>query len=138
MNIAYILHSTCANDGATKAFLNMMDGIMTYGVKPYIVVPDKGEIFNELNERQIPTLVVNYRASAYPHSKTMKQRLLFLPRLAARIIVNQKATIAVTAWIRKNRIDIVHSNSSIIRIGLMLHRKLAYLMSIILESISTG
>jgi glycosyltransferase involved in cell wall biosynthesis len=117
MNIAYILHSTCANDGATKAFLNMMDGIMTYGVKPYIVVPDKGEIFNELNERQIPTLVVNFRASAYPHSKTMKQRLLFLPRLAARIIVNQKATIAVTAWIRKNRIDIVHSNSSIIRIG---------------------
>ncbi len=117
MNIAYILHSTCVNDGATKAFLNMMSGLIPHGVKPYIVVPDKDGVFDELSKRQIPTLVVNFRASAYPHSSTIKQRLLFLPRLAARIIVNQKATKAVTAWIRENRIDIVHSNSSIIRIG---------------------
>jgi glycosyltransferase involved in cell wall biosynthesis len=117
MNIAYILHSTCANDGATKAFLNMMDGMTPYGVKPYIVVPDNDGVFDELNKRQIPTLAVNYRSSAYPHSKTLKQRLLFLLRLAARIIVNQRATKVVTAWIRENKIDIVHSNSSIIRIG---------------------
>ncbi len=95
----------------------MMDGMTPYGVKPYIVVPDNDGVFDELNKRQIPTLAVNYRSSAYPHSKTLKQRLLFLLRLAARIIVNQRATKVVTAWIRENKIDIVHSNSSIIRIG---------------------
>lgn len=117
MNIAYILHSTSANDGATKAFFNMLDGLVQHGVKPFAVVPDKEGAFLELDKRQIPTLVQTYRASAYPHSYTPYQKLLFVPRLLARIIANHKATKAVTAWIKDNKIDIVHSNTGVVRIG---------------------
>ena len=117
MNVAYILHSTEPTDGATKAFLTMMDGLRAYGVKPFVVVPDKGELFFELSKKQIPTLVVNYRPSAYPYCHTVKQRLLFLTRLAARIFVNHKATKAIRQFLLDNKIDIVHSNSGIIRIG---------------------
>ena len=117
MNIAYILHSTSRNDGATKAFLNMLDGLSHYGIKPYVVVPDKDGVYHELANRKIPVLSVTYRSSAYPYFITWKQRMLFIPRLLARITVNHKATKAVTAWIRENKIDLIHSNTGVVRIG---------------------
>lgn len=117
MNIAYILHSTSQNDGATKAFLNILDGMAQYGVRPFAVVPGKDGVYHELRKRQIPTLAVVYRSSAYPFFKTFKQRMLFIPRLLARITVNHKATKAVTAWIKENKIDLVHSNTGVVRIG---------------------
>lgn len=117
MNIAYVLNSTAATGGATKAFLNMLDGLMPKGIRPFVVVPDKDGVFLELQKRQIPTLVVTYRASAYPYLNTFKEFLLFIPKLAARIFVNHKATSTLTAWLKENRIDIVHSNTSVVRIG---------------------
>lgn len=117
MNIAYILHSTAPNAGATKAFLNMLDGLSPYSVHPFVVVPDGKGVTQELKKRQIPTLITNFRSSVYPHCRTMKEKLLFLPRLVARMFVNQRATRAVRDFLRNNRIDIVHSNSGVVRIG---------------------
>lgn len=117
MNIAYILNATVLTGGATKAFLNMLEGMMKYGVKPYVVVPDNKGVYIELQKRQIPTLSVTYRSSVYPPTYTMKQRLLFVVKLTARIIANRRATNVLTRWIKENDIDIVHSNSSVIRIG---------------------
>lgn len=117
MNIAYILNSTAATGGATKAFLNMLDGLMPEGVKPFVVVPDKDGVYEELQRRQIATLVVTYRSSAYPPLQTLRQFFLFLPKLAARLIVNRKATSALATWLKEKQIDIVHSNTGVVRIG---------------------
>ena len=117
MNIAYILHSTSSYDGSTKAFYNMLYGVMEYGVKPYVVIPSKDGIYYELQKSGIPTLTVTYRSSAYPYFLTSKQKLLFIPRLAGRIIANHKATTVLKTWLKENHIDIVHSNSGIVRIG---------------------
>lgn len=117
MNIAYILNATIPNGGATKAFMNMLEGVMKYGIKPFVVVPDKDGVYLQLQKRNIPTLVVTYRASAYPPCQTLKQRLLFIFKLAARIIANHRATKILTAWLKENKIDIVHSNTGVVRIG---------------------
>ena len=117
MNIAYILNSTAATGGATKAFLNMIDGLIPKGINPFVVVPDKDGVYEELQRRQIATLVVTYRSSAYPPLQTLKQFLLFLPKLSARLIANRKATNVLSAWLKEKRIDIVHSNTGIVRIG---------------------
>lgn len=117
MKIAYILNSTSRNGGATKAFLNILDGLSHYGIKPYVVVPNKDGVYHELTNRKIPVLSVTYRSSAYPFFITWKQRMLFIPRLLARITVNYKATKAVTAWVKENKIDLVHSNTGVVRIG---------------------
>lgn len=117
MNIAYILNSTAANGGATKAVLNMLDGLMPKGIVPFVVVPDRDGVFHELQRRHIKTLVATYRPSAYPASHTFKQRLLFIPKLAARVISNHRATKVLTNWLRENHIDLVHSNTGIVRIG---------------------
>ena len=117
MNVAYILNATVSSGGATKAFINMLEGLLPHNVHPFVVVPDYKGVTQELKARNIPTLVVNYRSSAYPTFLTMKERLLFLPKLLARIFVNYKATKAVEAFFKENRIDLVHSNTGVVRIG---------------------
>ena len=117
MNIAYILNATVLSGGATKAFLNLLDGLLPYGIHPFVVVPDNEGVTQELKARRIPTLVVNFRSSAYPSFHTMKERLLFIPKLGARMIVNFKATKAVEAFVKRNKIDLIHSNTGIVRIG---------------------
>ena len=117
MNIAYILNSTAVTSGATKAFLNMLDGLIPKGIKPFVVVPDKDGVYEELQRRQITTLVVTYRSSAYPPLQTLRQFFLFLPKLAARLTVNLKATSILTTWLKEKQIDIVHSNTGVVRIG---------------------
>ena len=117
MNVAYILHSTEPTDGASKAFLSMMEGLRTCGVCPFAVVPDEGAVTQLLRKAGVPVLVVNFRASAYPYRNTASQRLWFLPRLLARMFVNQQATKAVKHFLLQNKIDLVHTNSGIVRIG---------------------
>ena len=123
MNVAYILHSTEPTDGASKAFLSMMEGLRTCGVCPFAVVPDEGAVTQLLRKAGVPVLVVNFRASAYPYRNTAKQRLLFLPRLLARMFVNQQATKAVKHFLLQNKIDLVHTNTGIVRIGFDAARK---------------
>ena len=54
MNIAYILNDTPVNGGATKAFVNMLEGLKTYDVKSFVVVPNRQGIYIELKSREFP------------------------------------------------------------------------------------
>ena len=117
MKIAYILNCTSPTNGATKAFMNMLDNLTPYGIEPFVVVPDRAGIYQELCKRKIPTLAITYRPSVYPYHNTLKQDILFFPKLAARNLANWKATKILTTWIKQNKIDLVHSNTSVIRIG---------------------
>ena len=123
MNIAYILSATISNGGATKAFINMLDGLFVYGIHPFVIVPDGNGITQELISRNIPTIVINYRPSTYPNSHTLKGKVLFFPKLIARIIVNRLATKTLEGHLKNDNIDIVHSNTGIIRIGFDAARK---------------
>ena len=123
MTIAYILNLTVSNGGATKAFINMLDGLLVYGIHPVVVVPDSNGITQELISRNIPTLVINYRPSTYPKSHTLKEKAMFIPKLIARIIVNRLATKTLKGYLKNNNIDIVHSNTGVIRIGFDAARK---------------
>lgn len=124
MNIAYILNSTISNGGATKVFMNMLDMLMPMGVRPFVVLPDRKGIYAELTQRGITTLVLTYRASVYPYAVSTKQKALFLPRLSARIIANSRAGRQLESFLRDNAIDIVHSNTSVVRIGYDAARRL--------------
>ena len=117
MKVAYILHSTEAHGGATKAFINMLSSLTPLGIKPLVIIPGKDGVFLELTKRRIPTIVLTYRSSTYPFFHTMKERLLFLPKLVAKMIVNHNATKELKTILIEHQIDIVHSNTSIVRIG---------------------
>lgn len=115
MRIVYVLHDTDEFGGASKSFLSLLTGLMHKGVEPLVVLPNSERLTRELQERGIPTLVLNYRPSTYPYEDSIKDYLLWIPRLIARRIVNAIAAGQLAKKIEG--FDLVHTNVSVIDIG---------------------
>lgn len=122
MNVAYILSP--ATGGGFKSFINTVDELMKKGLSPIVVLPEKNEIHTVLSSREIPTIIVKYRYNTYPPYATMKDKLLFIPRLMGRIAVNHYAVHKITKLLSEKNIDIIHTNVSIIGIGHNIAQKL--------------
>lgn len=118
MNIAYILNNTSESNGDTKAFLNLLNSIVAMGVCPFVITPNREGIYQVLEKNvNIRVKALNYRPCAYPRFRFAIDCLYFFPKLLARIIVNWKATRQLTAFLKENAIDIVHTNVGVVRIG---------------------
>lgn len=91
MTVLYILHQTILMGGGTKSFLVMLRGLMQYGVKPIVVMPDHEGVYSEINAMHIPTIVTIYRDSTYPWIHSIKDIFLFLPRIILHRILNYLA-----------------------------------------------
>lgn len=124
MNIAYILNSTVSNGGATKSFMMMLRGVMNKGVTPFVIVPDTNGIYQDLVSLQIPVLPITFRTNSFPTVNSLKDIILFLPRLFARLIVNKRAIGKIVSFLSDKNIDIIHSNVSIITPGYQAARRL--------------
>ena len=124
MRIAYILSATIPNGGATKAFVSLLQGLTKKGVEPFIVCPDEDGIYNEFVAMGIPTLALTYRPATYPYLRTIKDKLLFLPRTIARLLVNIKAARSLTRWLKDHHVEMIHTNVGIIDIGFKASRNL--------------
>lgn len=115
MKIAYILHDTDEFGGANKSFISLLTGLMHKGIEPLVVLPNSEGLTRRLQERGIPTLVLNYRPSTYPYEDSIKDYLLWIPRLIARKIVNAIAAGQLAKQI--DGFDLVHTNVSVVDIG---------------------
>ena len=122
MNVAYILSS--ATGGGFKSFINSLDELMKKGLSPLVVLPMENEIHTLLSSRGIPTIIVKYRYNTYPPCTTMKDKLLFIPRLIARVAVNYYAVCIISKMLSDKNVDIIHTNVSIIGIGHYIAQKL--------------
>ena len=122
MNVAYILSS--ATGGGFKSFINSLDELMKKGLNPLVVLPMENEIHTLLSSRGIPTIIVKYRYNTYPPCTTMKDKLLFIPRLIARVAVNYYAVCIISKMLSDKNVDIIHTNVSIIGIGHYIAQKL--------------
>lgn len=117
MNVLYVLNSTNTSGGATKSFVALLQMMRRQGHSPYVVVPDGEGLCADLKAWGIPVLVLDYRPNLYPYLRSVKDVLLFLPRLLARRWLNARAVRHLTEWMDGNGIDVVHTNVSIIDIG---------------------
>lgn len=115
IKVAYILHDTDQYGGAYKSFLPMLHALIDKGIEPLVVVPNNRGVAKDLKEKGIPTLVLSYRLNTYPYEESIKDYLLWIPRLIARRYVNAKATRQLVKKIRD--FDLIHSNSSVVDIG---------------------
>ena len=122
MNVAYILSS--ATGGGFKSFINSLDELMKKGLSPLVVLPMENEIHTLLSSRGIPTIIVKYRYNTYPPCTTMKDKLLFIPKLIARVAVNYYAVCIISKMLSDKNVDIIHTNVSIIGIGHYIAQKL--------------
>lgn len=124
MKVVYVLHCTESAGGATKSFRNMLDGLMANGIEPLVVVPDGNDFCKTLENEGIKTLILNYRWATYPPLRNLKEVALFIPKLIAKIFVNNMAVRKLRKEAKDFGANLIHTNVSIINIGMKAARKL--------------
>lgn len=124
MKIAYILSGTVTTGGATKAFITLLKGVMAKEVTPIVIVPDKEGVYHQLLTMGIRTYVLPYRANTWPGTNTIRRCIEFIPRVASKLLLNAWAAYNLTQILQKEKVDLIHTNSSVINIGNRAARKL--------------
>ncbi len=117
MKVLYILQSTSIHGGAHVSFMTMLESLLSKGVMPIVVVPDENGIYNIIRERGIPIKAITYYKGVFPDNNTVKQRIAYLPRLILMVIMNYIAIIKLSSYALKKKVDLIHSNSTVISIG---------------------
>ena len=125
MNVVYVLNTTYLFGGSVRSFLSMLYGLMERGVNPIVVLPDDDGVCRVLREKGIETIVLCFRPNTYPHNRTtLKDIFLFFPKLVARRVVNYRAVVRLTKLLRGRNIDLIHTNVSVIDVGMRASQKL--------------
>lgn len=118
MNVLYIVNSTDSLGGASKSFMTLLAGLGSIGVNRYVITPDKGSLYQEVKKLGVPVIALHYRMNVYPNLRTLKDYLLYLPRLAARRIMERRAVKDIISYCRENKIELIHSNVGLLSCGL--------------------
>lgn len=86
-----------------------------------LVVPDEEtyQFFSDINHKRI----FFFKFHIYPQTSSLKDKLFWLPKIILHYMVNQIAIYKI-ASLYKDKIQLVHTNSSIIDIGERISRKL--------------
>ncbi len=124
MNVLYVLSSSLPSGGATKAFLQMMLEVKKKGVLPFVLLPDKDGIYTDLVRIGVNVMSLTYRPNTYPRYQGIKNKMLFLPRMIARLVVNYSAIHKLKKWCNHHSIDLIHTNVGIIHVGYETARRL--------------
>ena len=119
MKIVYFLHTASATDGSSKAFIHLIEKMISIGVCPLVILPRHGDMCLFLEKRNIKYIILHWevRPSTYPWMQTFKDKLLFIPRLFGRLFVNTFATLQSIYIVHKFQPRIIHSNTSVLAIG---------------------
>lgn len=115
--VLYVLHTGSQYDGASKSFLTMLGGLCQHGIRPIVMLKKGGDMESVLRGQGIPVLSCNYRDNAYPPTDTLKQLLLFLPKLIGRFLLNEIAYRQLIRFVSGQRVELVHTNVSVTEIG---------------------
>jgi glycosyltransferase involved in cell wall biosynthesis len=121
MRVAFITHYTELY-GANRSLLNLIDGLVTLGVQPFIVVPDAGDITLYLQNRGIPFFITPHQpwTSIFESDKEFRKIAGYLRwwrGVFNRLIMNLCIIPRVVRKFKEWNIDIVYSNSSLIPLG---------------------
>ena len=119
MKVLFVTSSTTTHGGGSKSFLQMLLGLVSYGIDPLVIFPDNQGLFQVLQQRGIACIATRhpYRMSVYPNVRTLKDALLFIPKLTYRFIINNISTIQLLKIAKQFRPDLIHSNVSVTAIG---------------------
>lgn len=123
MKVLYITHTTSLTDGSTKSFLNLIEGLQIKGIIPLVVCPNKEGLYKYLQHKNIDVVYVKYRFNMFPTYKSLKDFLLFIPRILATLVFNILALFTLYFKVLKDvKPDIIHTNVSVINIGYYISR----------------
>lgn len=103
--------------GSANSFRNMLLGLQEKGVEPYVVFQQKGDMYDDFKKRGIHVYCLPYRTCIYPPSTTLKDIVLFIPRLFYWTLKNEIVAGQISKIARCSNVDIIHTNASINNVG---------------------
>jgi len=117
MKVAYILNTTTYHSGDSKAFLSLLKGVVLKGIQPVIIVPNTYGLYQIFKSQGNKVYALKYKHSTYPNIHDIKDTILFVPRILGRLLLNSIATRQLTNILKKENVQLVHTNVSVINIG---------------------
>lgn len=115
--IIYIADSLTPIWGAYKAMASLLENLATKDIIPLIVVARDEPCLETYRSAGIQVEVLNYFSSVYPKITSIKDLLLFIPRLVRKLVFNSIATIRLINIAKIFEPDLIHSNVSLTAIG---------------------
>lgn len=109
MNVLYISHESDLN-GASKSLLEFLSRIKRKGIRPIVVIPNRGKLRAELARQKIDTRIVAYNSCVYHGRRDVLGYINYYAK-------NLKAVKRLVEIIREEKIDLVHSNSRAVDVG---------------------
>lgn len=104
--------------GSSKSLLSLAKELKKRGHNIVVVIPREGYLCDNLIKEQIPFFINKYLLSnVWPQLKSLKDVLLWLPRILRLIIYLIPCILRMNQIIKKINPTIIHSNSSIITTG---------------------
>lgn len=118
MNVLYISHETGLG-GASLALLEVIDEMSKKNVEIYVSIADnKGSLYEELIKRNVNIIHLKYFTSMSYGKKSILSKL----KNCIKSIINIFSIIRLSQIVKHNKIEIIHTNSSVIIIGAFISR----------------
>lgn len=117
MKILFLLSGTNSLDGSTKSFLNLLNYLECKNIEAHVVCPNRDGVYKILTNRNIPTYYIKYRFSTPPIARGIMNLVKYIPRLLLRNVFNATALSKLNKIVEIVAPDIIHSNSSVIKVG---------------------
>lgn len=117
MRLLSITH-TPNRGGANISWIATLKGLKNNGVEILMIISEEGFMTKEMDKLSIPYKIVPLYFSVYPEINNLKDWCFFIPRLSYHEIINLKAVKTVCKIAEAFQPDIIHTNGSVVDVGL--------------------
>ena len=115
MNVLFIENAGHTSAGAFHALLVLIDKLKKYGVNSYVALPDRADGIELLKKKNIPYITL--RECSYTQMILVKAPLIEKIKMPFKNIAVRCAARRLVRYVKDNKIDIIHENTSACYIG---------------------
>lgn len=120
ITVLYIVFSSTHFDGATYSLIDLIESVRE-SVHPIVLIPSYGCVYDCFTQKGIECVVCDFAANLCTNPKSIKQWIGYIIRYIPGIIThktkNKKCVKRLNLLLHNRKIDIVHSNSTVLTIG---------------------
>lgn len=121
MKVLYISHDGASNGGAGLALLELIDDAMTKGITPYVIIPNQTRgMAEELKRRGIEYFVYPHYWWAFCSDNNLLRDVYKYILLYVKQMIMILRLPFLLSKLMQYDIDLIHTNSSVINLGLYL------------------
>ena len=118
LTVLYVTHEHDIILGSTHSLLNMIAAVKTF-VNPIVLLPKEGIVSRRFEEAGVRCVTAEF-PSNITDKKGWRYAAVYLPRMARDRFMRHKAFRKLDRQLNGEKIDLIHSNSSVVNFGYIL------------------